>query len=79
MAASPPFLNRVIAANRVLLDLDTIDRNRRLSLTDINTLRAAQRMLTELEGMRISDLASDQAKALQDLIDRLQAKLKLFA
>jgi len=52
MAGNPQFAERILEANRVLIDLDAIDCNRSLSLTAINTIRNARRLLAELWEMK---------------------------
>jgi hypothetical protein len=78
MVDDTPFLDSLVAANRVLIDLDATDEHRALSLSAITTLREGQRVLAELLEQQPDDLTPHQAILLQKIIDRLQAKLKFF-
>jgi hypothetical protein len=75
MSENAPLAARLIAANRVLIDLDAIDEFRNLSLSAMITIREAQRVLAELREQSTEDLTLSLRRALQDVIDRLEARL----
>jgi hypothetical protein len=78
MAEKTAFFDRLVAANRVLVDLDAIDEFRSLSLTTGHAIREAQQVLADLLEQKTDDLTPDQAKFLENVIDRLRARLKFF-
>jgi hypothetical protein len=75
MSGNAQLAARLIAANRVLIDLDAIDEFRNLSLSAMITIREAQRVLAELREQSTEDLTLSLRRALQDVIDRLEARL----
>jgi Mg2+ and Co2+ transporter CorA len=78
MADETPFLDELMAANRVLVELDAIDECRSLSVTAIKTIAEAQRVLSGLQQQKTDELTPRQAQLVEDLTDRLRAKLKFF-
>ena len=75
MSESAPLAARLIAANRVLIDLDAIDSNRSLSLSAMITIREAQRVLTELLEQSTEDVTLSQRQGVRNVIDRMEARL----
>jgi hypothetical protein len=78
MADDTPILDGLIAANRVLVELDAIDEYRRLSITAIKTIAEAQQVLSGLQEQKIDGLTARQTESLQIVTDRLRARLKFF-
>jgi hypothetical protein len=86
MGNSAPIPDRLIAANRVLVELDAIGECRvivatgfgDLTVAALTIIAEAQAVLTDLQDQKTDDLTPDQAQSLQHVIDRLRAKLKFF-